>query len=60
MRQNPTYMGLLGPTSLLISEKSATYIGIWFYLIIWQVGVALLKLYIHSLLKLEILLLKGD
>ena len=36
------------------------HLHIWFYLIIWQVGVAFLELYIHSLLKLEILLLKGD
>ena len=36
------------------------HLHIWFYLIIWQVGVAFFKLYIHSFLKLEILLLKGD
>ena len=29
MRKNPTYMALLGPTRLLISEKSATYTIIW-------------------------------
>ena len=35
---------------------------IWFYTIIWQVRVAIFKLYVivHSLFKLEILLLKGD
>ena len=39
MRKNPTYMALLGPTRLLISEKSATYTIIWSYTIIWQVRV---------------------
>ena len=29
MRKNPTYMALLGPTRLLISEKFATYTIIW-------------------------------
>ena len=38
MRQNPTYMALLGPTRLFISEKSVTYT------IIWQVRVVLLAL----------------
>ena len=39
MRKNPTYIALLGPTRLLISEKSATYMIKWHYMIIWQVGV---------------------
>ena len=39
MRKNPTYTALLGPTRLLISEKSATYEIIWSYTIIWQVRV---------------------
>ena len=29
MRENPSYMALLRPTRLLISEKSATYTIIW-------------------------------
>ena len=29
MRKNPSYTALLRPTSLLISEKSATYTIIW-------------------------------
>ena len=37
MRKNPSYMPLLRPTCLLISEKSATYTIIWSYPIIWQV-----------------------
>ena len=32
-------MALLGPTRLLISEKSATYTIKWPYTIIWQVRV---------------------
>ena len=39
MRKNPTYTALLGPTSLLISEKSGTYTINWSYTIIWQVRV---------------------
>ena len=39
MRKNPTYMALLRPTRLLISEKSATYTIKWSYTIIWQVRV---------------------
>ena len=39
MRKNPTYTALLGPTRLLISEKSATYTIKWSYTIIWQVRV---------------------
>ena len=39
MRKNSTYMALLGPTCLLISEKSATYTIKWSYMIIWQVRV---------------------
>ena len=39
MRKNPTYMALLRPTRLLISEKSTTYTIKWFYTIIWQVRV---------------------
>ena len=39
MRKNPTYMALLRPTHLLISEKSATYTIKWSYTIIWQVRV---------------------
>ena len=39
MRKNPTYMALLGPTRLLISEKSDTYPIKWSYTIIWQVRV---------------------
>ena len=35
-----TYITLLGPTHLLISEKSATYTIKWSYTIIWQVRVA--------------------
>ena len=34
-----TYTTLLGPTRLLISEKSATYTIKWSYTIIWQVRV---------------------
>ena len=37
--KNPSYMALLGPTLLLISEKSATYTIKWSYTIIWQVRV---------------------
>ena len=33
-------MALLGPTGLLISEKSATYTIKWSYTIIWQVRVS--------------------
>ena len=39
MRKNPTYMALLGPTRLLISEKFGTYTIKWSYTIIWQVRV---------------------
>ena len=39
MRKNPTYTALLGPTRLLIIEKSATYTIKWSYTIIWQVRV---------------------
>ena len=39
MRKNPSYTALLGPTRLLISEKSATYTIKWSYTIIWQVRV---------------------
>ena len=39
MRKNPSYMALLRPTHLLISEKSATYTIKWYYTIIWQVRV---------------------
>ena len=47
MRKNPTYIALLGPTRLLISEKSATYTIKWSYTIIWQVRV-LSKIFIIS------------
>ena len=39
MRKNPSYMALLRPTRLLISEKFATYTIKWSYTIIWQVRV---------------------
>ena len=39
MRKNPSYMALLRPTRLLISEQSATYTIKWSYIIIWQVRV---------------------
>ena len=39
MRKKSTYIALLGPTCLLISEKSATYMIKWSYTIIWQVTV---------------------
>ena len=39
MRKNPSYTALLGPTRLLISEKSATYTIKWSCTIIWQVRV---------------------
>ena len=48
MRKNPTYMALLGPTRLLISEKSATYTIKWSYTIIWQVRVVKKSLQINS------------
>ena len=37
MRKNPSYTALLRPTSLIISEKSATYTIKWSYAINWQV-----------------------
>ena len=37
--KNPSYTALLGPTRLLISEKSATYTIKWSYTINWQVRV---------------------
>ena len=40
MRKNPSYTALLGPTCLLISEKSDTYTINWSYTIIWQVSVS--------------------
>ena len=40
MGKNPTYMALLGPTRLLISEKSTNTIK-WSYTIIWQVRVGI-------------------
>ena len=39
MRKNPSYTALLGPTRLLISEKSVAYTINWSYTIIWQVRV---------------------
>ena len=47
-------MALLGPTRLLISEKSATYTIKWSYMIIWQVRVYLLmhRLSLDALVKL--------
>jgi hypothetical protein len=39
MRKKPSYIALLRPTRLLISEKSATYTIKWYYKIIWQVRV---------------------
>ena len=45
MRKNPTYMALLGPTCLLISEKSATYTIKWSYTIIWQVTVIIIQIW---------------
>ena len=44
MRKNPTYTALLGPTRLLISEKSDTYTIKWSYTIIWQVRVRMYEL----------------
>ena len=41
MRKNPSYTALLGPTRLLIFEKSATYTIKWSYTFIWQVRVLL-------------------
>ena len=40
-REKNTYTTLLGPTRLLISEKSATYTIKWSYTIIWQVRVSI-------------------
>ena len=40
MRKNLTYTTFLGPTRLLIFEKSATYTIKWSYTIIWQVRVS--------------------
>ena len=37
--ENNTYKTLLGPTRLLISEKSVAYTVKWSYTIIWQVRV---------------------
>ena len=39
MKKNPSYTALLGPTRLLISEKSVAYTINWSYTIIWQVRV---------------------
>ena len=39
MRKKPTYTDLLGPTRLLISEKSVTYTINRSYTMIWQVRV---------------------
>ena len=41
MKKKPSYTALLGPTRLLISEKSATYTIKWSYTIICQVRVDL-------------------
>ena len=43
MRKNSTYIALLRPTRLLISEKSTTYSIKWSYTIIWQVRVSRLE-----------------
>ena len=39
MKKNPSYMALLRPTRLSISEKSPTCTIKWSYTIIWQVRV---------------------
>ena len=39
MRKNPADTALLGPTRLLISDKSVIYMIKWSYTIIWQVRV---------------------
>ena len=49
MRKSSSYMALLRPTRLLISEKSATYTIKWSYTIIWQVRVALLQIFFNRL-----------
>ena len=49
MRKTPSYTALLGPTRLLISEKSATYTIIWSYTIFWQVRVSNLKVMVSTL-----------
>ena len=51
MRKNPSYTALLGPTRLLIFEKSATYMIKWTYTIIWQVRVVTLGNLGNILLK---------
>ena len=51
MRKNPSYTALLGPTRLLISEKSATYTIKWSYTIIWQVRVVSIRAYLVTILK---------
>ena len=43
MRKYPSYTALLGPTRLLISEKSATYTINWSYTIIWQFRLVIVK-----------------
>jgi hypothetical protein len=58
MRKNPSYMLLLRPTRLLISEKYATYTIIWSYTIIWQVRVVIwLHPYMFNLEKLSNLMI---
>ena len=39
-KKNTSYT-LLGPTCVLISEKSTTYMVVWLYTIIWQVRVCI-------------------
>ena len=58
MRKNPTYMALLRPTRLLISEKSGTYTIKWSYTIIWQVKV--LSLFVLSLFYIFLSQLNKD
>ena len=43
MTKNPSYTAFLGPTHLLIYEKSATYTIKWSFTIIWQVRVMRMK-----------------
>ena len=51
MRKNPSYMALLRPARLLISEKSVPYTIKWSYTIIWQVRVCRINLIPFNLQK---------
>ena len=57
MWKNPSYMALLRPTRLLISEKYATYTIKWSYTIIWQVRVSHEHVGLEILTKIKIYIL---